>query len=161
MQRTTIDFGIDLGTTNSSIAVLDDIDAKVVPNKGGSGITPSAVWIDKRSSIHVGQEAKLRALVEDQENADLEFKLRMGLGEESKKMFARSGRAMLPEELSAEVLKSLKMDVRTSMGEEVVSAVITVPAAFENAQTSAPLKRPIAQNFAEHPVVKPCRYTLS
>lgn len=140
MQRTTIDFGMDLGTTNSSIAVLDDIDARVIPNKGGAGITPSAVWIDKRGSVHVGQEAKLRALVEDQENADLEFKLRMGLGEEGKKVFARSGKTMLPEELSAEVLKSLKMDVRTSMGEDIFSAVITVPAAFENPQTSATQK---------------------
>ena len=153
MQRTTIDFGIDLGTTNSSIAVLDGIDARVVPNKGGSGITPSAVWIDKRSSIHVGQEAKLRALVEDQENADLEFKLRMGLGEEGKKTFARSGKTMLPEDLSAEVLKSLKMDVRTGMGEDVVSAVITVPAAFENAQTSATQKAAQLAGFKHSPLL--------
>ena len=137
MQRTTIDFGIDLGTTNSTIAVIDGVDAKVIPNKMGSTVTPSAVWIDKRGSIHVGQEAKLRALVQDQDNADLEFKLRMGMGEEGRKVFERSGREMLPEELSAEVLKSLKMDVHTNMGEQLRATVVTVPAAFENPQTTA------------------------
>ncbi|MCC5829132.1 MAG: Hsp70 family protein [Phycisphaeraceae bacterium] len=153
MQRTTIDFGIDLGTTNSTIAVIDGTDAKVIPNKGGSVITASAVWIDKRGSMHVGQEAKLRALVEDQDNADLEFKLRMGLGAEGKKVFARSGREMLPEELSAEVLKSLKMDVQTSMGEEVRAAVITVPAAFENPSTNATMKAAKLAGFAKSPLL--------
>ncbi|RJQ63193.1 MAG: Hsp70 family protein [Desulfobacteraceae bacterium] len=137
MQRMTIDFGIDLGTTNSTIAVVDDIDAKVIPNKVGSNITPSAFWIDKRGQVHVGQEAKLRALIDDPKNGDLEFKLRMGRGNEGKKVFERSGREMLPEELSAEVLKSLKMDVQTNMGEELRAAVVTVPAAFENPQTAA------------------------
>ena len=46
MSRTTTDFGIDLGTTNSTIAVIQDTGAKVIPNKSGSGITPSAIWID-------------------------------------------------------------------------------------------------------------------
>ncbi len=137
MQRTTIDFGIDLGTTNSTIAVIDDIDARVIPNKGGSGITPSAVWIDKRGNTRVGQEAKLRALLDDPDNAVVEFKLRMGLGAEGGKSFARSGRTMTPEEMSAEVLKELKADARTVTGEEIRAAVITVPAAFENPQTSA------------------------
>jgi len=153
MQRMTIDFGIDLGTTNSTIAVIDGTDAKVIPNKGGSGITASAVWIDKRGSIHVGQEAKLRALVEDPENADLEFKLRMGLGAESKKIFTRSGKEMLPEELSAEVLKSLKMDVQTNMGEGLRAAVITVPAAFENPQTNATQKASELAGFARSPLL--------
>lgn len=140
MQRTTVDFGIDLGTTNSTIAVIHETDAKVIPNSGGSGITPSAVWIDKRGKLHVGFEAKQHALVDDQDNGDLEFKLRMGLGAEGKKSFIRAGRELLPEELSAEVLKSLKMDVQTSMGEQVRSAVITVPAAFELPQTNATQK---------------------
>jgi len=135
MKRTTIDFGIDLGTTNSTIAVVDGIDAKPIPNKAGSVITPSAVWIDKRGNLYVGEEAKGHALKDDPENGDLEFKLRMGSREIKK--FVRSGREMLPEELSAEVLKSLKMDVQTSMGEDVRAAVVTVPAAFELPQTAA------------------------
>ena len=153
MPRTTIDFGIDLGTTNSTVAVIDGIDAKVIPNKGGSGITPSAVWIDKRGSIHVGQEPKLHALVDDADNADLEFKLRMGLGDEGKKVFARSSREMLPEELSAEVLKSLKTDVRSNMNEDLRAVVITVPAAFENPQTTATRKAAELAGFALSPLL--------
>jgi len=137
MERMTIDFGIDLGTTNSTIAVVDGVDAKPIPNKGGSVLTPSAVWIDKRGNLHVGEEAKGHALQDDHENGDLEFKLRMGMREGGSKTFVRSGREMLPEELSAEVLKSLRTDVRTSMGEEVRVAVVTVPAAFELPQTAA------------------------
>ncbi len=135
MKRMTIDFGIDLGTTNSTIAVVDGVDAKPIPNKAGAVITPSAVWIDKRGNLFVGEEAKGHALKDDPDNGDLEFKLRMGMREVKK--FVRSGREMLPEELSAEVLKSLKMDVQTSMGEEVRAAVVTVPAAFELPQTAA------------------------
>ncbi|MBD3291788.1 MAG: Hsp70 family protein [Armatimonadia bacterium] len=153
MQRTTIDFGIDLGTTNSTIAIVDGVDARVIPNKVGSGITPSAVWIDKRGSLRVGQEAKQRALVDDPENGDLEFKLRMGLGAEGKKVFTRSGREMSPEELSAEVLKSLKTDVQTNMGEELRGAVICVPAAFENSQTNATMKAAKLTGFQLSPLL--------
>ena len=153
MQRMTIDFGIDLGTTNSTIAVIDETDAKVIPNKSGSGITPSAVWIDKRGSLHVGFESKQHALIDDQDNADLEFKLRMGRGAEGKKKFLRSGRELLPEELSAEVLKSLKMDVQTNMGEQVRAAVITVPAAFELPQTNATQQAAQLAGFARSPLL--------
>ena len=153
MQRTTIDFGIDLGTTNSTIAVIDGIDAKVIPNKFGSTITPSAVWIDKRGSIHVGQDPKQRALINDPDNADVEFKLRMGLGAEGKKKFLQSGREMLPEELSAEVLKSLKTDIQTNMGEELRAAVITIPAAFENPQTNATQKAAKLAGFPLSPLL--------
>lgn len=153
MQRTTIDFGIDLGTTNSTIAVIDGIDARVISNKGGAGTTPSAVWIDKRGSIRVGQESKLSALVHDQANGDLEFKLRMGLGAEGKKVFTRSGREMLPEELSSEVLKSLKIDAQSTMGEDLRAAVITVPAAFENPQTAATQKAAQLAGFGRSPLL--------
>ena len=153
MQRTTIDFGIDLGTTNSTIAVIDGVDARVIPNKVGSGITPSAIWIDPRGRLQVGQEAKQRALVSDSENGDLEFKLRMGLGAQGKKVFVRSGRAMLPEELSSEVLKSLKIDVQTNMGEELRAAVICVPAAFENSQTNATMKAAKLAGFGLSPLL--------
>ncbi len=155
MTRTTIDFGIDLGTTNSTIAVIDNVDARVIPNKFGSGTTPSAVYIDKRGNLHIGQESKLRALgdEEDQANADLEFKLRMGMGEEGGKTFQRSGRFLLPEELSAEVLKELKANVQSTMGEEVRSAVITIPAAFENPQSNATQKAAQLAGFGQVPLL--------
>lgn len=134
MARTTIDYGIDLGTTNSSIAVLTDTLAEVVPNKDGSLMTPSAIWYDKRSKLYVGKDAKTRHL-DDEENAAVEFKLRMG--QDWRKPFKRSGNLMLPEEMSAEVLKSLKADVHTNKGEDLHAAVITVPAAFELPQCEA------------------------
>ena len=134
MARTTIDYGIDLGTTNSSIAVLADTLAEVVPNKDGSLMTPSAIWYDKRGKLYVGRDAKARYL-DDEENAAVEFKLRMG--QDWRKPFERSGNSMLPEEMSAEVLKSLKADVHTNKGEDLHAAVITVPAAFELPQCEA------------------------
>src|SRR5437762_14278134 len=75
MRRTTIDFGIDLGTTNSTIAVVDGIDARTINNSAGSALTPSAVWLSRRNQLLVGQEPKARALIDDPDNADLEFKL--------------------------------------------------------------------------------------
>jgi molecular chaperone DnaK len=153
MARTTIDFGIDLGVGHACIAVIDGADAKVIPSLSGAGRTPCAVWIDKRGNLHVGLEAKQKALVDDPDNADLEFKLRMGSGAEGKKVFKRSGREMLPEELSAEVLKQLKMDVQTSMGELVRTAVITVPAAFELPSTDATQRAAKLAGFSRCPLL--------
>lgn len=151
--RTTIDFGIDLGTTNSTIAVIDGTDARVIPNKLGSTVTPSAVWINPRGNLQVGQEAKERALTGDWDNGDIEFKLRMGLGTEGIKVFARGERQMLPEQLSAEVLKSLKTDAYANMDEEVKAAVITVPAAFELPQNRATQRAAEFAGFALAPLL--------
>jgi len=137
MTRSTIDFGIDLGTTNSAIAVLKGRDTEVFKNNEGFEYTPSAVWIDKKQQLHVGKRAKDR-LENDPQNARSEFKLLMGTT--TPQLFEHSHRAMLPEELSAEVLKSLRGDVKQRMGEDVEHAVITVPAAFEFAQCEATRK---------------------
>lgn len=154
MRRTTIDFGIDLGTTNSSIAVADGQDAKIIPNKLGAGITPSAVWIDKRRNLHVGEEAKRRALDDDPYNAAVEFKLRMGMsGEGIEKHFVTSDRLLSPEALSAEVLKSLRTDARAAMGEDVQAAVITVPAAFEQPATAATQSAAILAGITRCPLL--------
>jgi molecular chaperone DnaK len=128
MNRTTIDYGIDLGTTNSSIALLDGLDVTIFKNNENAEYTPSAVWIDKNNQIVVGHEAKKR-LESDSENAQCEFKLRMGKGTDF--LFKRSGRRMTPEELSAEILKSLRATAHQRNGEDVHAAVITVPAAFD------------------------------
>ena len=151
--RMTIDYGIDLGTTNSAIAVLKGTESIVIPNSEGSSFTPSAVWIDKRGQLHVGREAKDK-YEEDFENSCMEFKLLMGQGERCKKLFVKSGREMLPEELSAEVLKSLKADVHQSTGEELSAAVITVPAAFEVDQTDATRKAAELAGFTTSPLLQ-------
>lgn len=148
MNRTTIDFGIDLGTTNSSVAVLKGTESEIILNNKGASFTPSAVWIDKKGQIHVGDQAKQR-VESDPDNAKAEFKLRMGQGERCKESFVRSGREMLPEELSAEVLKSLKADVRQNKGEDIHAAVITVPAAFEVDQCDATRKAAELAGFTQ------------
>ena len=134
MNRTTVDFGIDLGTTNSAIALLKGTEVEIIKNNEGHEYTPSAVFVDKNNALIVGARAKDR-LDSDPNNAYAEFKLQMGTDAEY--VFARNGRQMKPEDLSAEVLKSLKSDVRQHLGEDVTAAVITVPAAFELPQCEA------------------------
>lgn len=153
MARTTIDYGIDLGTTNSKIAVLRDTKPDVIENQEGAVLTPSAVWVDKKGTIRVGRKAKER-YEEDPENCDMEFKRRMGRGHEGKKVFSASGQAMLPEELSAEVLKSLRADVRLRCGEDIQAAVITVPADFELPQCDATRKAAELAGFVASPLLQ-------
>jgi molecular chaperone DnaK len=134
MGRSTIDFGIDLGTTNSEIAVVDKGHVHVVRNGFRDEITPSAVRIDRRGSIIVGKLA-FNQRVDDKENTSTQFKRLMG--SQQVLSFPSSGRQMKPEELSAEVLKSLRQDVLRENGEEISSCVITIPALFEIPQCDA------------------------
>jgi molecular chaperone DnaK len=136
MSRTTIDYGIDLGTTNSSIALVTGTETEVIKNSLEAEITPSAVHISREGNLCVGQNARSKMADERAEDdVFLEFKRRMGTGFEY--TFRASGRRMSPEQLSAEVLKSLRSDVARKKGEEIAAAVITVPAAFELHQCDA------------------------
>jgi len=136
MSRTTIDYGIDLGTTNSAIAVIAGTGTEVVKNNIDGDITPSAVYINRSGNLWVGQNAKSKLADERAEDdVFIEFKRRMGTGFEY--AFRASGRHMKPEELSAEVLKSLRSDVAQKKGEQITAAVLTVPAAFELHQCEA------------------------
>ncbi len=136
MSRRTVDFGIDLGTTNSAIALMERGEVKVLKNFKQSEITPSVVRIDEKGGIIVGQSAYSRLYV-DNENTFSAFKLLMGTRQA--KTFTRCGRVMRPEELSAEILKDLKATVRLRMPDEpdLLSAVITVPCYFEMTQSQA------------------------
>lgn len=129
MTRTTIDFGIDLGTTNSAIARLDGVEAEIIKNNQDSDTTPSAVMVDRQGRLTVGRTAKERA-EHDPANTCVEFKAHMGITGRPK-IFAAGARSMEPEDLSAEVLRSLRHDVAQRTGEQINAAVITVPAAFE------------------------------
>lgn len=134
MTRSTIDYGIDLGTTNSEIARLNGTDIEIFRNAEGFEYTPSAVWIDKQGNLLVGRVAK-EWCEREHDNAYMEFKRHMGTHTEY--TFARSGRKMKPEDLSAEVLKSLRADVERRNGESISAAVITVPADFDLPQCEA------------------------
>jgi molecular chaperone DnaK len=152
MNRTTIDFGIDLGTTNSAIAVLKGVSTEIIKNNDkDADITPSAVYIDKKGNVRIGDRAKSR-IVDEEDDVYLEFKRRMGTDHVYK--FRSSGQQRKPEELSAEVLKSLKADVQQKTGEVVESAVITVPAAFELHQCDATRRAADLAGFKQSPLVQ-------
>lgn len=148
MERTTIDFGIDLGTTNSAIAVLDGVTPQIIKNNDDKDITPSAVYVKKTGQIYTGDRAK-NALERDIScnEAFVEFKRRMGSDFEY--VFPASGLRKRPEELSAEILKSLRGDVAQRTGEDVRAAVITIPAMFEQAQCAATKEAGRLAGFAQ------------
>jgi molecular chaperone DnaK len=132
--RDTVDFGIDLGTTNSVIAVFEGGDVRVIKNFEGSECTPSAVWMPEPGVVHVGRVAAARA-ASDPDDAAAEFKLDMGLAG-TERRFRSAGVSLSPPQLSAEVLKSLRADAAEIYGAPA-TAVITVPAAFMLNQNSA------------------------
>jgi len=137
MNRTTIDFGIDLGTTNSAIAVLNGVSPEIIKNNLDQDVTPSAVGYGKNAQLLIGSAAKSRIIAKPRD-AYVEFKRLMGT--DSVYTFEEAGFRKKPEELSAEVLKSLRADAARALGEEVQAAVITVPAAFELHQCDATRK---------------------
>jgi len=151
MSRTTIDFGIDLGTTNSAIAVLKGIATEIIKNNADADITPSGVSIDKKGAVLVGQRAKNR-IYDYPDDAYVEFKRRMGT--DHVYHFKSSGQNRKPEELSAEVLKSLRADVQQRTGELVDAAVITVPAAFELHQCDATRQAAHHAGFKDSPLLQ-------
>ena len=124
--------GIDLGTTNSLVAVWRDDAPQLVPNALGSVITPSVVGLDDQGLVLVGQAARERLQTHPQLTAAL-FKRHMGSAQE----IILGKRRFRPEELSALVLRSLKEDVERVFGEPVEEAVISVPAYFSDAQRKA------------------------
>jgi len=136
MSRRTIDFGIDLGTTNSEIACRQDDQIRIFKNNFNEEYTPSVVRVDEKGTIFVGRKAYERH-IDDPDNSTIEFKRWMGT--QQVKEFRASGKKMTPEELSAEVLKDLKRTAKTRLPDEedILAAVITVPCNFEDNQCEA------------------------
>jgi molecular chaperone DnaK len=151
MSRTTIDFGIDLGTTNSAIAVLKGVGTEIIKNNADADITPSAVSIDKKGALLVGLRARNK-ICDHPDDAFVEFKRRMGTDHVFS--FKSSGQSRKPEELSAEVLKSLREDVQQRLGEIVEACVVTVPAAFELHQCDATRRAAQAAGFKQSPLLQ-------
>jgi molecular chaperone DnaK len=129
-----IDYAIDLGTTNSSIALCDGNEVRIFQNNDNMNVTPSAVHVLKSGRIIVGARA-MNKWADDPDNIALEFK--RSIGQKYVKTFPASGRVMSAEELSAVVLKSLREDVQRQTGKDVMAAVVTVPAAFGTLQCEA------------------------
>ncbi|GAA0252851.1 Hsp70 family protein [Cryptosporangium japonicum] len=142
----TIDVGIDLGTTNSAIAVVTGGEAVIVKNNDGWDTTPSAVWLPKPDVVHVGRRARER-VESDPDNTAAEFKQEMGLAD-ARHPFARAGRELTPPQLSAEVLTSLRADFAQRLGTAPPPfAVITVPAAFTLNQNQATVEAATLAGF--------------
>jgi molecular chaperone HscC len=124
--------GIDLGTTNSLVAVWKDGRAQLIQNSLGEVLTPSCVSLDNDGSVLVGAPARER-LQTHPDRSVAAFKRYMG----SNKTLRLGKRDFRPEELSALILKSLKADAEAALGEPVTEAIITVPAYFSDAQRKA------------------------
>jgi molecular chaperone DnaK len=142
MTRTKIDYGIDLGTTNSAISRMENGEPTIKKTDTLKDTMPSCVYINKKKSIQVGDSAynalkrdKLKAMGtwnSENDNSFIEFKRTMGT---DKKYSSKNlGKEQSSEELSAEVLKTLKSFIKD---ENVNSIVVTVPAAFKNNQIDA------------------------
>src|SRR5277367_4758198 len=146
--------GVDLGTTNSVVAVMVGREPKVIINEEGSRLTPSVVAWDEKGEVLVGQIAKRQA-VTNPENTIFSAKRFIGrrfeeVAEETKRVpykvvrgpngdsnFVVRGKNATPQEVSAKVLQKLKKAAEDFLGEKVTEAVITVPAYFNDAQRQA------------------------
>ncbi len=124
--------GIDLGTTNSLIAYFTEEGAKIIPNRLGKNLTPSVVSVDGEGNVYVGETAKERMSLYPDSVAQT-FKRSMG----TERDYILSGRHFKPEELSSLVLRSLKEDAESFLGQEVTEAVISVPAYFDDKRRKA------------------------
>ena len=122
--------GIDLGTTNSCVSVLEGGEAKVIPNPEGNRTTPSVVAF-KGDEIQVGEVAKRQAIT----NPNTVISIKRHMGTDYK--VDVNGKKYSPQEISAMILQNLKATAEAYLGEKVTKAVITVPAYFNDAQRQA------------------------
>ena len=124
--------GIDLGTTNSCVAVMEGGNFSIIPNSDGGRTTPSVVNIKDNGEIIVGEIAKRQAIT-NPDSTVISIKTQMG----SDYKVNIHGKDYTPQEISAMILKKLKKDAEAYLGETVTEAVITVPAYFTDAQRQA------------------------
>ena len=124
--------GIDLGTTNSCVAVMEGGKPTVIANAEGDRTTPSVVAYTKEGERLVGKVAKRQAIV-NHDNTVISIKREMGTNFKAK----LNGKEYTPQEVSAMILGKLKADAESYLGEKVTQAVITVPAYFNDSQRQA------------------------
>lgn len=124
--------GIDLGTTNSLVATWQGEKPVIIPNVHGENLTPSVVSVDDSGEVLVGKAAKERLITHPKHSAET-FKRKIG----SNAQFQLGQHKFSPVELSTLILKSLKQDAETFLGESVTEAIISVPAYFNDIQRNA------------------------
>ena len=125
--------GIDLGTTNSVVTVLEGGEPTVIANSEGSRTTPSVVAFAKNGEVLVGQSAKNQA-VTNVDRTIRSVKRHMGTDWKTNEI---DGKRYTPQEISARILQKLKRDAESYLGDTVTQTVITVPAYFDDAQRTA------------------------
>src|SRR6202522_1664837 len=125
--------GIDLGTTNSVVSVLEAGEPIVIPNAEGGRTTPSVVGFSKSDEVLVGEVAKRQAIT-NPDRTIRSVKRHMG---ETNWYIDIDGKRYNPQEISARILQKLKRDAESYLGDTVTQAVITVPAYFDDAQRTA------------------------
>src|SRR5436189_3993841 len=125
--------GIDLGTTNSVVAVLEAGEPVVIPNAEGSRITPSVVGFSKTGEVLVGEVAKRQAIT-NPDRTVRSIKREMGRRDWALDV---DGKKWTPQEISAQILAKLRRDAEAYLGDKVTQAVITVPAYFDDGQRQA------------------------
>ena len=151
IKNDTIDYAIDLGTTDSVISYFNNGNPIIIKNfKTGEDFTPSVVLMGDDDNIEVGVNAR-NALLEDNHNAVAEFKQNMGFSVPFK--FENSSRVMFPEELSAEVLKELRVSAYNSTGVNIEHAVICVPANSNPIKTRAVNEAAELAGFRSHGLI--------
>src|SRR3989454_3235977 len=146
--------GIDLGTTNSLVAIVEDGTPRVIPGADGNMLVPSVIYFDEGGNVLVGNDAKAK-MVEKPTNTIFSIKRFMGKGIEDVRedlpllpfdvskdsehiiRLTIFGKDYTPPHLSAFILRELKRNAEAALGEEIVNAVITVPAYFNDAQRQA------------------------
>lgn len=121
-----------MGTTNSLVAYFTEDGPKIIPNRLGKNLTPSVVSVDEEGTVYVGETAKERMSLYPSSVAET-FKRSMG----TERTYNLSGHLFKPEELSSFVLRFLKEDAESFLGEEVTEAVISVPAYFDDKRRKA------------------------
>ena len=147
----TVDYAIDLGTTDSVISYYNNGNPIIIKNhRTGEDFTPSAVLIDENDNVNVGNNAK-EALLENNHNAVSEFKHNMGFPIPFK--FEKSSRVMFPEELSAEVLKDLRISAYKEFGVNIEHAVICVSANSNPIKTKAVNDAAKLAGFKSHSIL--------
>ncbi|MGM0419497.1 MAG: molecular chaperone DnaK [Bacillota bacterium] len=124
--------GIDLGTTNSCMAVMEGGEPTVIPNREGNRTTPSVVAYNKKGERIVGEHAKRQAVTNSDQTVQ-SIKRRMG----EDYTVTLKGEEYTPQEISAMILQKMKMDAEDYLGEDIKEAVITVPAYFSDSQRQA------------------------
>jgi len=125
--------GIDLGTTNSCMAVIEGGEPTIIPNAEGGRTTPSVVAFSKKGEKLVGQIAK-RQVITNPDNSVSSIKRHIGEGDYTVEL---NGKDYTPQEISAMILRKLKDDAEAYLGETITEAVITVPAYFDDSQRQA------------------------